>query len=1538
MEASLQTAEGYLRNALEQLSKAQEAALTRLGSKLTGTDKALFEDARKRYQAATRREIELKNEAGQKQSELTQTRSEIQVQEAKKTAAEGEIKDATAAKGSLERQRDAIVDDAKDSDSVKADKANRRAALQSQVDAAQARIDEANRRLTEATRALRRLREKETSLNDRINLINRTELPAQRRAAETAMKDMDSVQGGKGKTARALAQDPAVQEARRGVQQVERQLADLRQRLADIDSRLGRLKAELQRQKPPEPLQTPPDLRTGGGATNLGSGDTDDKKNCWEASAATARYNNTTGTDEHYKVLCLKDGADDTNHAVVVSQDGNWVMFDGTRALVPPVRLDDYLQRSGDGVTPRYQHFHRPDGARIGAVPPDVLLDPARAARALAPPTFDPVTRTFTGGELYGIPPSALFNDQTPGNGRKPLGPVVVPPGASEAQIAQAEADRLKLEQEFEKARKEADRAGLVPNPFDGLSPVTAQSFQLTYAMDRARAMMAGIVEIDLDGNNSPDGLTPDAVSDGGNRTSYTVGSADGPAQRYVLNLGDNGKIQEVRQNPDGSITYVIHQERPGLFSPHTTREITFRNAAMVEVNKYTSREWGEPGGRGNLIQSDRFIYDRNDPKRNRISVRETFYAESSQVVAYVYNSGIPAPNSTLQISAVVSPDQARAPFPIAGLTKANVMSSEPGSLYSGFLDFAPDGTAVLTTVEFQGTKKVVLAQGVGDPQLVQVQNQIYLRTRDLDPSQVTDETIRQIVEQFVFAQGWQQNPYRDAYYSFIARAFAAIGVDGVQAQTWIKEVVIQHYKAIFDSTSRLDPLARRPPTVSLQRFFDTLMENPSLVELSALGVASPSPMGGALQMNQGSLPFLWQAEKMANEPLFDGQSLNTILEGVQINGPDGRPLSREDVVATLMLGGQLAGKPKFMLNSTELATLETYKRLVESYPDLAAQMLAVYQTADHVTGQAFALSSNYMFMQRQYKAARELLAGTYDGARDSAGLFGRFGNDVVCPLTRTCTWDLDPRASTSSAHQNLQEWQAALEEYNRARYGYYTDGYPDMDRMNASIDRIYGTPERPGALFRTVGSPEALSSMKIEKGDYASQLQQFATVSAITGGALKGLAVGVIVAFSGGSGLPAIMLGGMANVVIGTIDREGRGDLGDIVWDFASGGIFTGAAALESAWIRSMQKAGVSWLTRTVIRAGLQAAVGFPLGVGEAWFRAGERDPGKLVLAGLQGAAFGAAFSLGSNFTAAGLKAGLLRMERYFGNVLSYLYPNARSRPTMDDLFRPRRIVAEKRSVNGIEYNSVDYAKYVVQGVDPERMVWPDIPGLSPVRAAEYRWYQNAYNEAIVLLRNGDAWSFVKKMQEVLQYAESKGIQVKPGKESVYESASKTIFLNASNFRQDPIRFGMVALEESWHMIEHQYNGGRPIPILAPVTVRPNGTNRAALAEYVRQELGGGDMQTGRTALMWVLEEEGFPGTFEDFLNARWNLISDPAVRARVIQIYDDALRIGRTIAGANEAQEISIRNLFWAYGVDPEVYYPGWLANHPERLENLP
>lgn len=412
-QGEIATAEGELRTAEDAVQKAQQECLGKLAGQIEDPQtRAAFVQASQDYQEATRQQAELKNQQGQLRSQLTQARADIQAQEAKKTAGEADVSSFTSQRDSLQQQKAGITDGPDDTPETRASKASRRSALQAQIEAAQRRIDEARKRVEEATAALTTLHNQENELNQRLDELENVLLPQQVERAATALQTMDESRGaGKGDTARQLLADTALKTAQAALRQAQSKLDSLRRRLADIEQKIGQVRSRLERERPPESIQAPADLVTGGPASTLGSDDEGSGQNCWEASATVA----SAYPDRGLGVLPLEDTSDPTNHAVVVSQDGNWVMFDGSEPLDPPVRVQDYLERN-----PSYQQFRRPDGAPIGAVDPEVLTNPVRAQAAFQPPQYDPTTGTVWGGELYGIDPGELFDDQ-------PIAPVPAP-------------------------------------------------------------------------------------------------------------------------------------------------------------------------------------------------------------------------------------------------------------------------------------------------------------------------------------------------------------------------------------------------------------------------------------------------------------------------------------------------------------------------------------------------------------------------------------------------------------------------------------------------------------------------------------------------------------------------------------------------------------------------------------------------------------------------------------------------------------------------------------------------------------------------------------------------------------------------------------------------------------------------------------------------------------------------------------------------------------------------------------------------------
>jgi hypothetical protein len=245
--------------------------------------------------------------------------------------------------------------------------------------------------LTEANTELERLNALKEAQSAELLTIDR-ELQAQQQLVAEALTELDALRNlPEGSTEQELASSSEVQAAQARVDEVQARIDALRARLAEIDNRIAQIRVQNQHEQPPSAGTLPSELigQTGGEGSALTEGlDASDGYNCWESSATYAAAN----PGQQVQLLSDSDG---TNHAVAVSEDGEWVTFDGTNQVDPPVRVEDYLARSRD-----YQRFVRADQTSVGPVDPQVLLDPALRAQALRP-----------GGALDGVPAGELFAD-----------------------------------------------------------------------------------------------------------------------------------------------------------------------------------------------------------------------------------------------------------------------------------------------------------------------------------------------------------------------------------------------------------------------------------------------------------------------------------------------------------------------------------------------------------------------------------------------------------------------------------------------------------------------------------------------------------------------------------------------------------------------------------------------------------------------------------------------------------------------------------------------------------------------------------------------------------------------------------------------------------------------------------------------------------------------------------------------------------------------------------------------------------------------
>ncbi len=384
VQQELSSAQSDVSAAQSKIAGKRTAKLNQIASGLPECDRVKFQEAQKAYTEAQARVAQLTAQQQAQQQAVAQTQSEIQVQTAKQAAARADVSTFAAEVASLNSQIGALTPST--DPKLQAAFESQKAALEGRKAAAQARLDEANRRLQEATTALAALGSRLATQQTNLETTGKS-LTEQQAGVQTALAKMDALRGGKS-TADDLANDPDVKAAQAELDAAQAHVSELQQRLSAVRQAITEQRVALQQQPPPSAGTLPEALvgKTGGKGSALESGvDATDGYNCWEASALYAEAN------EGQKVQLLKDD-DGTNHAVSVSEDGNWVTFDGTHQVDPPVRLEDYLARSPE----RYDVFHKTDGSQVGPIAAVDLLDPARRATA-----------------LEGIPAGAVFADAT---------------------------------------------------------------------------------------------------------------------------------------------------------------------------------------------------------------------------------------------------------------------------------------------------------------------------------------------------------------------------------------------------------------------------------------------------------------------------------------------------------------------------------------------------------------------------------------------------------------------------------------------------------------------------------------------------------------------------------------------------------------------------------------------------------------------------------------------------------------------------------------------------------------------------------------------------------------------------------------------------------------------------------------------------------------------------------------------------------------------------------------------------------------------
>ncbi len=385
--SELSQAQGQLQSAQAELATTRERKLNCLGEALADpAARQQFEAASQDYQSSQANQAQLKSTRGQKTQELSQTRSQITVQEAKLESATADRAAADGQVADLESQVQTATTP---------DQQEGQAALQSQLSAARARAQESARRQHEAQASLEALRASEGALTAELAELEISLADEEERGHQALARMDEARQVQPGATAGELASDPAIAQAESRVQALESQVGQLQTRLSEIDARLAALQAELERQQPPDAGLLPAELEgnEGGPASSLISDlNGEDGYNCWEASTLYALAN--PGQE-----LQLLQDSDGSHHAVTVSGDGNWVVFDGNQRLEPPVRLSDYRARNqAEGHD--YRFFVRPDGSTVGPVPPSILSDPVLRREAFQP-----------GGALWGVPETAGFAD-----------------------------------------------------------------------------------------------------------------------------------------------------------------------------------------------------------------------------------------------------------------------------------------------------------------------------------------------------------------------------------------------------------------------------------------------------------------------------------------------------------------------------------------------------------------------------------------------------------------------------------------------------------------------------------------------------------------------------------------------------------------------------------------------------------------------------------------------------------------------------------------------------------------------------------------------------------------------------------------------------------------------------------------------------------------------------------------------------------------------------------------------------------------------